>query len=77
MCKKSILPVARYSRPAEADGKRFGDWEMDLIVDKASNAILVLMERSTNFVLMEKLKQGKKAKPVAKAVWRLSLPYKG
>lgn len=69
--------VSIHERPVEADGKRFGDWEMDLIVDKASNAILVLMERSTNFVLMEKLKQGKKAKPVAKAVWRLLLPYKG
>ena len=26
---------------------------------------------------MEKLRQGKKAKPLAKAVWRLLLPYKG
>ena len=50
---------------------------MDLIVDKDSNAILTLTERSTNFLLMEKLKQGKKAGPVAKAVWRLLLPYKG
>ena len=61
----------------EADGKRPGDWEMDLIVDKDSNAILVLMERSTNFTLMEKLKHGKKAKPLARTVWRLLLPYKG
>lgn len=69
--------VSIHERPMEADGKRFGDWEMDLIVDKSSNAILVLMERSTNFVLMEKLKQGKKAKPLAKTVRRLLLPYKG
>ena len=69
--------VSIHDRPAEADGRRFGDWEMDLIVDKASNAILVLMERSTNFTLMEKLKHGKKAKPLAKAVRRLLLPYKG
>ena len=69
--------VSIHQRPAEADGKRFGDWEMDLIVDKDSNAILTLTERSTNFLLMEKLKQGKKAGPVAKAVWRLLLPYKG
>ena len=69
--------VSIHERPPEADGKRFGDWEMDLIVDKSSNAILVLMERSTNFVLMEKLRHGKKAKPLAKAVWRLLLPYKG
>ena len=31
--------VSIHERPAEADGKRFGDWEMDLIVDKDSNAI--------------------------------------
>lgn len=50
---------------------------MDLIVDKDSNAILTLTERSTNFLLMERLKHGKKAKPVARTVWRLLLPYKG
>ena len=69
--------ISIHQRPVEADGRRFGDWEMDLIVDKDSNAILTLTERSTNFLLMEKLKQGKKAGPVAKAVWRLLLPYKG
>lgn len=69
--------VSIHERPAEADGKRFGDWEMDLIVDKDSNAILTLVERSTNFLLMEKLKHGKKAKPLAKVVWRLLLPYRG
>lgn len=69
--------VSIHERPAEADGKRFGDWEMDLIVDKDSNDILTLVERSTNFLLMEKLKYGKKAKPLAKTVWRLLLPYKG
>lgn len=69
--------VSIHERPAEADGTRFGDWEMDLIVDKAGHAILTLIERSTNFLLMEKLKYGKKAKPLAKVVWRLLLPYKG
>ena len=35
-------------RPAEADGTRFGDWEMDLIIGKNGyQAILVLVERST------------------------------
>lgn len=66
-----------HERPAEADGKRFGDWEMDLIVDRDGNAILTLTERSTNFLLMERLKHGRKAKPLAKVVWRLLLPYKG
>lgn len=69
--------VSIHDRPSEADGTRFGDWEMDLVVDKDSNAILTLTERSTNFMLMEKLKNGKKAKPLAKAVWKLLLPYKG
>ena len=69
--------VSIHQPPAEADGKRFGDWEMDLIVDKDSNAILTLTERSTNFLLVEKLRHGKKAKPLAQAVWRLFLPYKG
>lgn len=66
-----------HERPKEADGKRFGDWEMDLITDKDGNAILTMIERSTNFLLMEKLKEGKKAKPLAKVVYRLLLPYKG
>lgn len=50
---------------------------MDLIVDKNGNAILTLTERSTNFLLMERLKHGKKAEPLAKVVWQLLLPYKG
>ena len=54
--------ISIHQRPVEADGRRFGDWEMDLIVDKDSNAILTLTERSTNFLLMEKLKQGKEGR---------------
>ena len=69
--------VSIHERPAEADGKRFGDWEMDLIVDCKGNAILTMIERSTNFLLMARLKEGKKAMPLAKTVWRLLLPYKG
>jgi IS30 family transposase len=69
--------VSIHQRPAEADGTRFGDWEMDLIVDKDQNAILTLVERSTDRFLMEKLKHGKQAMSLAKAVWRLLLPYKG
>ena len=41
-----------HDRPAEADGKRFGDFEMDLIVDAHGHAILVLLERMTGFVMM-------------------------
>ena len=66
-----------HERPEEANGERFGDWEMDLIVDKESHAILNLTERSTDRMLIEKLRHGKKAQPLAKVVWRLLLPYKG
>lgn len=69
--------VSIHERPPEADGKRFGDWEMDLIVDKDQNGILTMIERSTVFLLMAKLKHGKMAQGVAQTVWRLLLPYKG
>ena len=69
--------VSIHQRPAEADGERFGDWEMDLIVDKDQNAILTIVERSSDRFLMEKLRHGKQAMPLAKVAWRLLLPYKG
>ncbi len=65
-----------HDRPKEADGTRFGDWEMDLIVDSCGHAILVLLDRLTGFVLLERLKHGKKAKPLAKVVVRLLFPYR-
>ena len=65
-----------HQRPPEADGKRFGDWEMDTIVDSYGHAILTLTERSTNFILMEKLPHGRKALPVARTVARLLFPYR-
>ncbi|MDD6141813.1 MAG: IS30 family transposase, partial [Bacteroidales bacterium] len=65
-----------HERPAEADGKRFGDWEMDTIVDSFGHAIVTLTDRSTNFILMEKLKDGRKAMPTAKTVARLLFPYR-
>lgn len=65
-------------RPSEADGKRFGDWEMDLIIGKdGKGAILTLTERSSNLLLMEKLKDGKKAASLPRVVNRLLFPYKG
>lgn len=65
-----------HQRPPEADGNRFGDWEMDTIVDSYGHAILTLTERSTNFILMERLRQGRKALPCAKTVYRLLFPYR-
>lgn len=69
--------VSIQDRPAEADGKRFGDWEMDLITGKdGQGAILSLTERSTNFLIIELLPQGKDAKEVAETAARLLLPYR-
>ena len=69
--------VSIHERPEEADGKRFGDWEMDTIVGKdGKGAIVTLTERSTNMLLMEKLPQGKHPEPLAKVVIRLLFPYR-
>ena len=48
---------------------------MGLIVDKDSNAILTMVERNTNFLIMERRKYG--AMLPAKTVWRLLMPYMG
>ena len=78
--KTKHMPIANrtsiHQRPKEADGKRFGDFEMDLIVDPYNHAILTMTERSTNMLFMVKLPQGKKSKPIAKQVCRILLPYR-
>lgn len=66
-----------HDRPKEADGTRFGDWEMDLIVDSRQHVILTLVERSTNMLLMQRIRTGKKAEPIAKAVVKQLFPYRG
>ena len=66
-----------HERPKEVDGKRRGDWQMDLIVDSFGHAILTLTETATNMLMMEKLRYGKRAKPLAKVVSRLLFPYRG
>lgn len=69
--------VSIHDRPAEADGTRFGDWEMDTIVGKdGKGAIVTLTERSTNMLLMERLPQGKRPEPLAQVVIRLLFPYR-
>ena len=69
--------VSIHDRPAEADGRRFGDRETDLIVGKdGQGAILSLVERSTNFGFVEPLPKGKDAKEEASTVVRLLLPYR-
>lgn len=64
-------------RPPEADGTRFGDFEMDLIVGaNGKQTMLTLMDRYTNMGMIYKLRNGKNAQEVAMAVFRLLLPYK-
>lgn len=55
--------------PSEADERRFGDWEMDLIVGKGQKGhILTLCEWSTNYMLMRRLPQGRRPESVAETV---------
>ena len=64
--------VSIHERPAEADGKRFGDWEMDLIIGKRQkSAILTLCERSRNYLIMERLPYVKNPEKVAETVTRV------
>ena len=69
--------VSIHDRPKEADGRRFGDWELDLIVGKGQRSALVtITERSTNYMLMAFV-PNKKPATVAKKVWQMLLPFKG
>lgn len=75
---RTLIPdrVSIHQRPAEADGTRFGDWEMDLVVGKGQkSAVLTMVERKTNMFLQTKL-ASKRPHEVAMAAWRLLLPYK-
>ena len=63
-----------HSRPKQAGGKRFGDFEVDLIADGHNHIILTIVERSTNMLFKTKLAHKKKAEPLVKAVKRLLLP---
>ena len=64
-------------RPAQADGKRFGDWEMDCVLGREGKSVLLtLTERSTNFLIVKRLEAGKNAKALARVVVSLLLPYK-
>lgn len=69
--------VSIHDRPAAVDGRRLGDWEMDLIVGKGQkSAILTLCERSRNYLIMERLPYGKNPDKVAEMVTRLLWPYR-
>lgn len=75
---RSMIPdrVSIHQRPPEADGTRFGDWEMDLVVGAdQKSAVLTLVERSVNMFMQTKL-PSKKPEVVARAVKRLLFPYR-
>ncbi len=75
---KSMIPdrVSIHDRPAEADGKRFGDWEMDLVIGaEQKSAVLTIIERSQNMFMQTKL-PSKRPDDVAREVIRLLRPYK-
>lgn len=64
-------------RPAEANGNRLGDFEMDLIIGaNGKQAILTVIDRYTNMGFIRKLKNGKDADEVAENVYKKLLPYK-
>ena len=64
-------------RPVEADGKRFGDFEMDTMIGAdQSEAILTVTERKTNLVMIGELPRGRDSKGLAKVLCRMLLPYK-
>jgi len=69
--------VSIEQRPEIVDTKeRFGDWEIDTIAGKNNKgAIVVIVERKTAFMMMEKLKHGKNAKELTKVVVRLLTAY--
>lgn len=65
-----------HSRPLPQNGDLKGMWEMDTIIGKEGGAILI-KERSTQLLLMVKLKQGKNARAFAMEVVHLLLSFKG
>jgi transposase, IS30 family len=57
--------------------ERFGDWEIDTIIgNNQKGAIVTITERTTNFLIMHKLKKGKNANALAEVVIKSLLPYK-
>lgn len=75
---KSLIPnrISIHDRPKEADGKRFGDWEMDLVIGaEQKSAVLTLYERSTSMFMQKKL-ESKKPDVVEKAVVTLLWPFR-
>lgn len=69
--------ISIHDRPPEADGIRFGDWELDLIVGKGQRSALVTVtERLTNYTLMEYI-PNKRPQTEAETVWKMLGPFIG
>lgn len=65
-----------HERPPEADGKRFGDWELDLIVGAGQKSCLVtLVEKSKSYVLIKRL-ETKHHSAVKKAVIQMLYAFR-
>jgi len=69
--------ISIHERPKEADGSRFGDFEMDTIIGpNHSEAILTITERKTNYLMIKKLPKGRDSGALANEVFLLLLPFK-
>ncbi len=63
-------------RPAQADGSRFGDFEMDTIMGREQSEVMVrITERKTNFIMAGKLPKSRDSGELAKVTIAMLLPY--
>ncbi|HQF85451.1 MAG TPA: IS30 family transposase [Smithellaceae bacterium] len=63
-------------RPAQADGSRFGDFEIDTIMGREQSEVMVrITERKTNFIMAVKLPKSRDSGELAKVVIAMLLPY--
>ena len=68
--------VSIHERPPEANGCRFGDWELDLIVGSGQKSCLVtLVERSKSYVLIKRL-ETKHHAAVKQAIIQMLFPFR-
>ncbi len=70
--------VSIAERPEIINNKqRFGDWEVDTIIGKnQKGAIVTIVERTTGFFMIRKLKQGENATNLSNELINMLLPYK-
>lgn len=78
ICPAIINRISIDERPDVINNKeRFGDWEIDTIIGAdGKGAIVTIVERTTAFMMLEKLKYGKTAKELSKVVIRMLMSYR-